>query len=343
MKRIKKFIKYLVLIMTSLLLLALVFPTWTSSIEDMNSISTLEQVEINGSDHEIMIRGHNKNNPVIIFVHGGPGRSEIPYAKKYQDLLETEFTVVNYDQRASGKSYHFFEDYSNLSSDLLVEDLLALTDYIANHLDKEKIILIGHSYGTYIATQAAAKAPDKYEAYVGIGQMSNTVESEMDSLHFTIKQAQLKSNTEDVAHLQRLMEEISSGKTFTPRHLVSKYGGATRLITNPDGNMLGMLFSTEYNLLDIIRYSKGISLSQEVLVNEVLQSPLPAKVNSLTLPFYFVMGDYDYQTSSNSAKKYFDQIIAKKKEFIAYEQSAHYPQFEEKERFFEWMRTTFKK
>ena len=71
--------------------------------------------------------------------------------------------------------------------------------------------------------------------------MSNTVESEMDSLHFTIKQAQLKSNTEDVAHLQRLMEEISSGKTFTPRHLVSKYGGATRLITNPDGNMLGML------------------------------------------------------------------------------------------------------
>lgn len=224
-----------------------------------------------------------------------------------------------------------------------MEDLLALTDYIANQLNKEKIILIGHSYGTYIATQAAAKAPEKYEAYVGIGQMSNTIESEMDSLHFTIKQAQLKNNTEDVVHLQRLMEETSNGKTFTPRHLVSKYGGATRLIDNPDGNMLGMLFSTEYNLLDIIRYNKGLSLSQEVLVKDVLQHPLSAKVNSLVLPFYFVMGNYDYQTSSNSAKKYFDQLVATKKEFIAYEQSAHYPQFEEKERFFEWMHTTFKK
>lgn len=116
-----------------------------------------------------MIRGHDKNNPVIIFVHGGPGSSEIPYAKKYQDLLEKNFTVVNYDQRASGKSYHFFEDYSNLSSDLLVDDLLAMTDYISERLGKEKVILIGHSYGTYIGMQAAYKAPQKYEAYVGIG------------------------------------------------------------------------------------------------------------------------------------------------------------------------------
>ena len=342
MKAIKKFVKYLVIIMGSLLLLALLFPTWTSSIKGTNSISTLEQVAINDSDHEIMIRGQNKDNPVIIFVHGGPGCSEIPYAKKYQDLLETEFTVVHYDQRASGKSYHFFEDYSNLSSDLLVEDLLALTDYIANRLDKEKIILIGHSYGTYIATQAAAKAPEKYEAYIGIGQMSNTIESEMNSLQYTIQQAQLKGNTEDVVYLQRLTEDINKGNTFTPRHYVNKYGGATRSIDNPDGNMLGMLFSKEYNLLDMIRYNKGLSLSQEALLKEVMQHPLPTKVNRLDLPFYFVMGDYDYQTSSNTAKKYFDQIDAEKKEFIAYEHSAHYPQFEEKDRFFEWMRVTFK-
>ena len=97
-------------------MVALVFPTWTSQINRENSISTLEQVEINGSGHEIMIRGKDKNNPVIIFVHGGPGTSEIPYAQKYQKLLEEKFTVVNYDQRGSGKSYHFFEDYSNLTS-----------------------------------------------------------------------------------------------------------------------------------------------------------------------------------------------------------------------------------
>ncbi|KPN94443.1 alpha/beta fold hydrolase [Lysinibacillus sp. ZYM-1] len=342
MKIYKKVIKYFVIVIMLLLFLMLLFPTWTSSIRGTNSISTLEQVEINGSSHEMMIRGQNKDNPVIIFVHGGPGCSEIPYAGKYQDLLESEFTVVNYDQRASGKSYHFFEDYSNLSSDLLVEDLLAMTDYIAKRLDKEKVILIGHSYGTYIATQAAAKAPEKYEAYIGIGQMSNTVESEIDSLNFSINQAQLKGNKDDVIHLQQLADDINDGKTFTPRNYVNKYGGATRLIDNPDGNMLGMFFSKEYNLLDIIRYNYGLSLSQETLLQEVMQQPLSAKVHKLDLPFYFVMGSYDYQTSSNAAKTYFDQIDAAKKEFIAYEQSAHYPQFEEKERFFEWMCATFK-
>lgn len=182
MKKIAKLIKFIGAITILLLIVALIFPTWTSQIKGQNSISTLEKVEINGSDHEIMIRGKDKNNPVIIFVHGGPGTSEIPYAQKYQDLLEEKFTVVHYDQRGSGKSYHFFEDYSNLTSDLLVEDLLAMTDYISKRLGKEKAILIGHSYGTYIGMQAANKAPEKYEAYVGIGQMSDTLEGEMDKI-----------------------------------------------------------------------------------------------------------------------------------------------------------------
>lgn len=192
MRKIKNLIKLIGVITILLLIIALVFPTWTSQIKGKNSISILEQVEINGSGHEIMIRGKDKGNPVIIFVHGGPGSSEIPYAQKYQDLLEEKFTVVNYDQRASGKSYHFFEDYSKLSSDLLVEDLLAMTDYVSKRLGKEKVILIGHSYGTYIGMQAAYKAPEKYEAYVGIGQMSDTVQSEMDSLKFIIDQAKIR-------------------------------------------------------------------------------------------------------------------------------------------------------
>lgn len=288
-----------------------------------------------------MIRGKDKDNPVIIFVHGGPGCSEIPYADRYQDLLENNFTVINYDQRASGKSYHFFEDYSNLSADLLVKDLLAMTDYISERLGKEKIILIGHSYGTYIGMQAAYKAPEKYEAYIGIGQMSDTVESEIDSLNYTINQAQNNGNTDDVLYLQGLTEEIKNGDTFTPRNYVNKYGGGSRLIENPDGNNIGMLFSSEYNLLDVIRYNYGVSYSQNNLVKEVLNKPLPTLVTELKIPCYFIMGKYDYMTSSNAAKKYFDIIEADKKEFIPFEKSAHYPEFEEKEKFYKWMSDTF--
>ncbi|WP_439876055.1 alpha/beta fold hydrolase [Bacillus mycoides] len=343
MKKIKKSIKFIGIITTLLLIVALIFPTWTSQIEGKNSISTLEQVEINGSGHEIMIRGKDKNNPVIIFVHGGPGSSEIPYDQKYQDLLEEKFTVVNYDQRGSGKSYHFLEDYSNLTSDLLVEDLLAMTDYVSKRLGKEKVILIGHSYGTYIGIQAANKAPEKYEAYVGIGQMSDTVESEMDSLNYVIEQAQSAGNTDEVSYLNGLTEKIKNGDTYTPRNYVAKYGGTSRLIENLDGDNIGMLLSNEYNLFDVIRYNVGLSYSQTVLLEKDLKNPLPIKVTKLKLPFYFLMGKYDYNTSSHAAKQYFDRIEGDKKIFIAFEKSAHYPQFEEKEKFYKWICDTFVK
>lgn len=108
--------------MIFILLVAIRFfvPTWTPSIKGYeNSISQLKQIEINGSKHEVMIRGNDKKNPVLIFVHGGPGCPEIYYVRKYQDLLEQNFTIVRYDQRGAGKSYHFSEDYSDLS----IEDL----------------------------------------------------------------------------------------------------------------------------------------------------------------------------------------------------------------------------
>lgn len=321
--------------------LALFFPTWTPKIEGKNSISILEQVEINGTGHELLIRGQDKSNPVVIFVHGGPAVSEIPYVTKYQDLLEKDFTVVRYDQRASGKSYHFGEDYSNLSTDLLVEDLLILTDYITARLNQEKVILVGHSSGTYIGIQAAQQAPDKYEAYIGIGQVSNIVDSEWDSLNYVIDQAKQRGNTTDVQYLQGLTEQVRNGTAMVPRQYVQKYGGASRLIDAEADMQQGLWFGPEYNLLDRIRYKRGVAYSQGILIQQALAEPLPTIVKKLEVPVYFVMGQYDYMTSAKSAKAYFDQIEASSKEFITYEQSAHYPHFEEKETFSKWMVDSF--
>ncbi|WP_445683486.1 alpha/beta fold hydrolase [Sporosarcina sp. FSL W7-1283] len=344
MKRKRKIMKYLMysaLTSAALLAITLFFPTWTSTIKGDASISTLEQVEINGVEHEIMIRGANKDNPVMILVHGGPGSPETPYAVQYEDLLETNFTVVNYDQRASGKSYHFFEDYSNLSTDLLVNDLLALTDYIAERLGKEKVILAAHSSGTYIGMQAANKSPEKYKAYIGIGQMGDTLESEKESLAYCIAQAEKAGNLDDVEYLQGITEQIENGEMVTPREYVMKYGGSTKQIDHPDGNNIRVLFSNEYNLLDVIRYNMGMGYSQEKLVGHMLENPLPEIVTKLEIPFYFVMGTDDYMTTSNAAKKYFDTIEAESKYFVPFEKSAHYPHLEEKEKFHEWMSDTF--
>lgn len=336
----KKSIKIFRCTIVSILLiviLALIFPTWTPGIKGENSISTLGQVEINGAGHEVMIRGTDRNNPILIFVHGGPGCSEIPYVRKYQEELEKHFTIVHYDQRGSGKSYHLLEDYSGLTSDVLVDDLLALTDNVTNELGQEKVVLVGHSFGTYIGTKAAAKAPDKFMAYIGIGQMADTPQSELDSLEYTITQAEQAGNTEDVESLELLRHSIERGEKYTPRDLVRKYGGAARLIDDNKDYTLGFLLGTEYNALDVIRYSLGVQATQEILMREESTNHLPDIVDQLELPTYFVMGKYDYMTSVKAAREYFNELKAPKKDFVVFEESAHYPQFEEKERFASWL------
>lgn len=289
----------------------------------------------------ILIRGEDIHNPIIIFVHGGPGASEMPYALEYQKLLETKFTVVHYDQRGTGKSYYFTEDYSNLTPDLLVEDLLALTDYIKNRFNKDKVILAGHSYGTYIGIQAAHRAPTKYEAYIGIGQMGDTVESEQQILQYVMKEAKAAGEAKDVQKLENVANKVNNGEMFTPRQYVIKYGGAARLIDNPDGHVLKTMFSREYNLLDIIRYYFGILKSQTMLLQDLNKDLLPTFITSLDLPTYFIMGKYDYMTTYEAALDYFNKLQAENKQFVTFEQSAHYPQFEEQEKFFKWMVDTF--
>ncbi|WP_127546121.1 alpha/beta fold hydrolase [Paenibacillus amylolyticus] len=340
-KKIRKTLKYSIFSIILIVIVALIFPTWTPKIKGENSISMLEQVEINGTGHEVMIRGVDRTNPILIFVHGGPGCSEIPYVRKYQKELEQHFTVVHYDQRGSGKSYHFFEDYSNLTTDVLVDDLLALRDYVSKELGQEKVILIGHSFGTYIGMKAAAKAPTQFHAYIGIGQMANTLQSELESLEYTYEQAKQAGNTEDVKKLELIRSSIEQGKELTPRILLQKYGGAARLINENRDYISGFLLNPEYNGLDMIRFYSGMFSSQDILLREAFDQNLPDIVDHLEIPTYFVTGKYDYMTTANAARDYFDVLDAPIKDFIVFNESAHYPQFEEKEKFVKWLNELF--
>lgn len=161
--------------------------------------------------------------------------------------------------------------------------------------------------------------------------------SERDSWKYAMEQATKAGNTKDVARLEELRRPIESGGQLTPRDLVRKYGGAARLIDDNRDYYTGFLLNPEYNLLDVIRYLKGVSLSQGILLDEGAKKYITSVVDKVDIPVYFVMGQFDYMTSVHAAKEYFTALKAPEKEFVMFEHSAHYPQFEEKERFAQWL------
>lgn len=334
-----KFKKVFLIVLASLVLIFVgwwFFPTSTAPLSEKNSISELKNVSINQTKQSVMIRGKNKKNPLLLIVHGGPSCSEIPYATKYQKQLERDFTVVHYDQRGSGKSYQFGTNYSQVNSQLLVKDLLQLTDYLRQRFKQDKIMLMGHSYGTYLSLQAITEAPEKYLAYVGVGQMGDTQQSEADALAYCIAQAKKEKNAADISLLKSLEKD-----DFVPRDLVRKYGGAARLINDNQDYVSGFLLGSEYNLSDVVGFFRGIAETQEQLVNEPCDQEFLNQHSQFEVSIIFAMGKYDYMTSHHSAKAYFNQISAPNKKFVTFTKSAHYPQFEEQEKFSQLLRKIY--
>lgn len=145
---------------------------------------------------------------------------------------------------------------------------------------------------TYIATMAASQHPEMYLAYyVGIGQMSDTTESELDGLERCIKAAENEGNEDDAAKLRALKDSISQGEIITPRYYVRKYGFAARQMDDNADYWMGYFFGTEYNLTDAIRLYTAAIKYQDSLILEALNKPITELVDRPDIPVYFVMGD----------------------------------------------------
>ena len=326
-----------------LILIALLFwifsPTWTPAPPNKKEgIAQLVMLPVNGTRLAVLIRGEHRDRPILLFVHGGPGSPEMPYVRKYMDLLEQDFVVVHYDQRGAGKSYHWGEDYSQLTGEQLVADLLALTDMLRERLDVHDVILAGHSYGSVIGIQAAARAPEKYCAYLGIGQIGDFWQSQREAYQYCLEQAQKQDLQKDIEDIAACHELIWEKKASLPRHFIRKYGGAARQINETADMIQGLLLAPEYNLYDGIRYVLGKINATKTLWRDLEQQDPSQQVQTLAVPCYFISGQYDYLTPRQTAMNYLQQLQAPVKEMVFFEHSAHYPQFEEKEAFYAWLK-----
>ena len=313
--------------------------TSTTKIKGDSAISELKMVEINGTKLAVMIRGQDRNNPVLLCVTGGPSGSEIMMIKNIEGELEKHFTVVHYDQRGAGKSFSLKEDYKDLNYHQHVEDLIALTEYIREYLGKEKVYLMGHSYGTYLGTLAANEKPEYYKAYVGVGQMSDMKEAEYYSLLSCAEAAKEAGNQKDVKYLESIADKVHNGEMICPRKYVRKYKFAEHKKTRTGSYLLkGILFGPEYNIADGIKMIYSAIKYAMPLAMQSVADPLTKLAPEVKVPTYFLLGKYDGMTNTKAAKEYFDSLGGDvKKEFVVFEDSAHSPQIEENEKYVDWM------
>lgn len=141
-----------------------------------NSIAERCFAEINGAKLGMIIKGQDTSNPILLFVHGGPGMPEYFLTKDYPTGLEEYFTVAWWDQRGAGLSYSSDINKEDMTIEQFVEDTIAVTNFLREKFGQEKIYLMGHSWGSFIAIEAAQKAPELYEAYIGVGQITNQID-----------------------------------------------------------------------------------------------------------------------------------------------------------------------
>lgn len=330
------------LLLLLIILIIFFMPGYTPKIKNLPNAQTLaelKKIEIGNSMQWILIRSENIDNPVILFVHGGPGTSQLTQMRNNTSSIEKYFTIVNWDQRGAGKSYAAIHDISRMNVNQFVSDIIELSEYLIKRFNKRKIILAGHSWGSAIGMLAAARRPELYSAYIGIGQVSNMAESERISYEWTLEQAREKKDSAAVKKLEEIGEPPYSGawqkKFMTQRRLLGKFGGEYYGSKNGAFGVVfkNLIVSTEYTLTDRINFFRGIFGSVALLFTEFLKTNLFEQVPEVKIPVWFMLGRHDYEVPSTLSAKYFETLKAPEKHLCWFENSSHLPNTEERDLF----------
>jgi pimeloyl-ACP methyl ester carboxylesterase len=333
-------------LLAALVAIACLIPGSTAPIADAQgrpvpgSIAVLEKVTLGGVEQSLLIRGRNVANPVLLYLHGGPGTSELGMVRAYNiPALERHLTVVVWDQRGAGKSFAAHEPVSGMNVEQLISDAHELTVLLCQRFDQKKIYLVGHSWGSALGALTVARYPGLYHAYVGIGQAVNIREGERISYEWTLAQAEKAHDSRSVAKLKEIGAPPYSGdvrsKVVAQRAILGKYGGEVH------GSRRGGLFIvlgcllkvSEYSWPDRINYFRGIFASMRLLWPQILSINLLEQAPELKVPVYFLEGRHDYEAPSVLAEQYFQALEAPRKTLVWFENSAHFVNTEEADAF----------
>lgn len=332
---------WVMIILLLVLILSLVAVLWNSpgklpAVTDRQGrtfaqgISEKVYVEIGGAKQGMFLRGEDASKPVLLFLHGGPASPELAMmmADESHERLEKEFVVCYWDQRGAAMSYSRKMDPATINLDQLVSDAAEVTVYLQQRFSQEKIYLLGHSWGSYLGIKTIQKHPDHYMAYIGVGQISNQIESQKLAQEYMLRHAK---EIGDNKALKKLAVFDPEGAAFND--LMNQYGiGIVHENPSMPHMFMNMLSFKGYTLGEKIGYIRGLPLSHHHL-NDYVNDNLFESAKEFQLPVYILQGEYDFQVSSVLAKEYCQIIQAPDKQFYTFADSAHSPIWEEPEQF----------
>jgi pimeloyl-ACP methyl ester carboxylesterase len=298
------------------------------------SVATMEMAMIGDTSQSIWIRGTNADNPALILLHGGPGTSESALFRHYDEPLEEHFLVVYWEQRGTGRSYHSDLPPQSMTVSQFVQDLDGVVELVRSRFKKNKVILLGHSWGTVLGTIYAAIHPEKVAVYVGVGQVADMPRGEELSYEFARSQAIQRNDGTALRELDAIGPPPHSvDAMLTSRKWVERFGGTFHGALSTGRLIWAALRTAEANFVDLVKFGQGNRFSLTHLWPEFSSINLDGRYRTFATPMVFMLGRDDQVVSSILAEQYFHEIRAPFKQLVWFEQSAHNPPFEEPERF----------
>ncbi len=307
-----------------------------------NSITSLEKVRLGGVDQWLILRGQDQDNPVLLFLSGGPGASEAGRVLRFNRDLEEHFVVAIWEQRGCGKSYPSLNPKENLTVDQYVSDIIELTDMLRTRFDEQKIYLVGHSWGTIIGVHAAQARPDLFHAYISTSQMVDVLETDRIIYEMMLDHSRRTGDTKFVQTLEKQGEPPYLGKSpiqpyatlFGREYAVYEVPNIKNEEYRSEGDaIMLMLKQPEYGWLDRVYYLLGLMNTFNVVYPQLQEMDFRLDATTFELPVYMILGRHDMNNPSRIPEEYFNLLQAPSKELFFFEDSGHGMIWEEADKF----------
>ncbi len=347
MKSEKRNVKKAITVILIVILIIILLPVITvfcfrvangfkNSISSENGIQESTYIDVNGIKQYVQIRGESTENPVMIFIHGGPASPMGYVSSYYQKELESDFTIINYDQRGSGRTYFANNNSYETNIDMLIDDLDGIVEYSKTRFGNDKVIIVAHSWGTVVGSIYIQKYPEKVSSYIGISQITNLYENKLNVAREVLKSDQIKG-TEDEKNLTEIVNRMEKVSNYDEMSLddLSKLVSTNAKYMLCDGEMSGLeqiwtgMTSPDMNWYDIKWFMTQMNSEKFFENNRALMEyaffgfDISQLSETYEVPVYYIAGEADYSVCQNDVKQYYDRIKSPNKGFYTLDNTGH--------------------